>query len=255
MGKEINTAMPKGIQHGSSLDYDYAVSQFYGRIQERIVLFAAETGISAHWVAERLATLLSPPGERIFDHLPSLRPEAAGPRRELEPLALAEHAHSGQASDAHQARRAGGDDETPVKQSRVSPKGKKAIAKAQKARWAKQKKTKVEVAPSKIVAYWANMTPQERSKEMARRRRKWTPEALAKWKGVEYKAKVKAKVKAKATTKKPSGKTTPRRGNHKMLDAEAKKAKQQIYQMRHEARKNGAALPPLPPKLPSVAVQ
>jgi hypothetical protein len=64
--------------------------------------------------------------------------------------------------------------------------------------------------------YWGDKTPEERSKEMARRRRKWSPEARAKWKG-GGKKKTKARVN-----------------------------KQKLYQARHEAKKNGSPLPPLP---------
>jgi hypothetical protein len=78
-------------------------------------------------------------------------------------------------------------------------------------------------APDKVTAmksWWADKTPEERRREMARRRRKWTPEAKAKW--------------------------MKKGGKRKTKTPKAKLAKQKIYQARSVAKKNGHPLPPLP---------
>jgi hypothetical protein len=67
-------------------------------------------------------------------------------------------------------------------------------------------------------SYWDRMTPDERKKEMAKRRRKMSPEARARWGG-----------------KKRGGK----KGKRKQPNAA-------LYQARHVAKKNGTPLPPLP---------
>lgn len=122
--------MPRGTNHDSNLDF--AVRIFTAAIEERIVLFSAEVGVSAHWVAQRVAALLSPPGAGLLDQLPAVRGAPAGIRGTVEPLALAVHAHIGEAPPAVEAQ----------------PK------------------------PRRKSTYWDKLTPEERAKEMARRLRK-----------------------------------------------------------------------------------
>lgn len=70
----------------------------------------------------------------------------------------------------------------PVPRMRVSaPKGIK-LGRPVEATGHTQEHPKPSVTkPNKQKFYWAKMTPEQRSAEMARRRKKWSPEALAKW--------------------------------------------------------------------------
>jgi hypothetical protein len=144
--------LPKGIKHGISTDVEHAFAEFYGGVKERIILFSAETGISANWVAERLATLLLPERERVLHHMSVMRIETARDSRAVEPLALAVNAHSSETSSP------------VVGSSRQDATGKTLTPQQQ---------------------YWANKTPAERVAEFKRRQRKWKPDAKAKWKGTK----------------------------------------------------------------------
>ncbi len=180
--------MPRGYrQHGS--DSDSYIDQFAARIQERILLFSAETGISADRVTTRLSELFSPPGSRVQHYVSELREETPRIRGGVEPLALAQHAHRRATPPTIEAgRSASEDDEHALSRPR-----------------------------SQHRSYWARMTPEERSAESARRRKKWSPEAKAKWRG----------------------------GGRGELSERAV-LKQKIYQERHNAKKLGLPLPPLP---------
>jgi hypothetical protein len=109
--------------------------------------------------------------------------------------------------------------------------------------------------------YWDDMTPEQRSKEMKRRMRKWSPEAKTKWAAGGKTLKT---VKSK-TAKSAKGRFSPE-GLERIREAAkhrwakqkaaakhaAKKKrtnppdKQKVYQARYEAKKNGLPAPPLP---------
>lgn len=129
--------MPRGTQHGNS-SIEGALAELYGGIRERIILFSAETGFSASWVAERLSSLLSPERERVLHHLSLMRGETPTGNRSVEPLALA--------IDAHQHE---------TQSTNVGPTSEAAHH------------AKVKKGGSAIKEYWAKMTPQEKAKVMA----------------------------------------------------------------------------------------
>jgi hypothetical protein len=181
-------SMPRGIKNGSNIDT--ALQELFGGIKIQCVFFAAEVGVSANWVAERISTLLCPQREGFQYHLSELREETPGIGRAMEPLALAVHAHRGGTPSTIEAQ----------------PK------------------------PRKAHSYWDGLTPEERSKEMKRRMKKWRPESKNKWS-------------KKGHPRKPA------KGKKQTLDEAQKLEKQKIYAARSLARKEGKPLPPLPPKL------
>lgn len=190
--------MPKGVRNESS--HEQAIREFYGGIRLQVIFFAAEVGISAERVAERVSALLSPERERLLHHLSSMQRAASGVRPPVEPLALAQHAHSSEAPPTIEAVRS-----------------------------TSHKKSRKGVNSEAAKGYWANMTPEERKAESARRRRKWSPEAKAKWHGSR------------------SGRRTAK-GKKRSVDA----AKQSIYLARAKAKKAGLPIPPLPGESASV---
>ena len=143
----------------------------------------------------------------------------------MEPLALADHAHSSPARPTIDA----------------------------------------EPKPSKVNPYWQGMTPEERSREMARRRRKWSKQALAKWKGGGntkggkpkkrvknpdnervYAARRRAKMTGKPIPPLPGEKRKSKVVNVPPSKQNRDMSKQRIYVARHNARLQGKPLPPLP---------
>jgi hypothetical protein len=151
--------MPRGMRNEP--DIDTAISELFGGIKLQIIYFAAETGISAHRVAERVSALLHPERERLLHQMSSMQRETARVRGPVEPLALAQHAHSGEAPLTIEASRSTPDE-----------KGDKPRLKRRSAGDATNPNS-----------YWGKMSPEERRVESARRRRKWTKEAKLKWKG------------------------------------------------------------------------
>ena len=119
--------MPKGFRNEPNIDF--ALAELFGAVKQQIIFFAAETGVSANWVAARVSTLLCPERPGILDPLPPVQHGSTATRRAVEPLALAEHAHSSEAPATVEARRTNNGGR----------------------------------------GYWAKMTPEERSAEILRR--------------------------------------------------------------------------------------
>jgi len=195
--------MPKGQHHGPDIEFELA--GLCGAIKERIILFSAETGASANWTAARLSAFLSPQGQGLLDHLPAVRQETTGGRGAVEPLALADHAHSSPARPTIDA----------------------------------------EPKPSKVNPYWQGMTPEQRSKEIARRRSKWSKKALAKWSGGKP-AKGNLTAAKKKRLEKDRLRKQRERAEAKTTRSNRDMSKQRIYVARHNARLQGKPLPPLP---------
>lgn len=131
--------MPKGMRNAPNLDH--AVCELYGGIKQQVIYFAAEVGVSASWVAERISALLSPERERVLDHLSTVRHETSANRTAMEPLALAVNTHSS---------------ETPTT-IEAQPK------------------------PRKLSPYWSKMSPKQRAAEMRKRQKKWSKAPKEKW--------------------------------------------------------------------------
>ena len=123
----------------------------------------------------------------------------------MEPLALADHAHSSPARPTIDA----------------------------------------EPKPSKVNPYWQGMTPEQRSKEMARRRSKWSKKALAKWSGGRP-AKGNLTAAKKKRLEKDRLRKQRERAEAKTTRSNRDMSKQRIYVARHNARLQGKPLPPLP---------
>jgi hypothetical protein len=176
-------------QHGySDESVETRIAEFFGGIKERIILFSAETGISAGWVAERISTLLSPERERVLRHMSIVQLASTGNGGSVEPLALAVDAHQREA-------------QSPT----VGTTGEAATNKT-----IKKKLTS---------SGWNKLTPEERSKEMVRRRKV---------------AKRNKELKAAGKLKKPWKRTG------------ISVAKQKRYLERSHAKALGLPMPPLP---------
>lgn len=130
---------------------DAQVIYAFAHVESWLEAYARSNQLSAYELTNRVATLLHvQTGGKILgleDSLSTLRGDAAG-NKATRKMALARGSYS----------------ETPGKHHVMSAAARKRISDAQKRRWAKQKS-------SGIKAYWAAMTPEERSKEMLRRRR------------------------------------------------------------------------------------
>lgn len=177
--------MPRGIrQHDTN--FDRAFDLFLGRIIERAVLFAAETGVSTDRVTERLSASLSPERERLLHHLSQMRREAPSELRTVESVAVVGYARGGQAQRLIEAE--SGSTEAP-RDSKVS--------KAARTRW-------------------ANMSKEQKDKLLDKMYR--------------------ARYGRKRRPNKKQAKIPSR------MDPEV----QRVYQARHEAKKKGLPLPPLP---------
>lgn len=210
-----------------AVNFELAIAHLHGRVEQQIQQLAAEVGISANRIASGLAALLSPSWQGVFNNLPAVRGEAPGARRGMEPLALAVHAHSGEA----------------------------------------QPSAKAQPATREIPAYWAAMTPEQRSAEVKRRaqlgrknklkkdmaankaagagqpalkKARFSPEGLKAISEATKKRWAKIREQAKKQAKKPAKQAK----NHGIKNLD----KQKVYQARYEARKAGQQLPPLPPK-------
>jgi hypothetical protein len=187
--------LKRGSKHGIGDEgIETKLVEFFGGIKERVILFSAETGISAGWVAERISELLSPSRERVLHQLSIMRVASTRDGGTVEPLALA--------VDAHQRE---------TQSSTVGTTGKAATNKTIKRRGNP----------------WDGMTPEQKSKEMKRRRKV---------------AKRNKKLKAAGKPIKPLKKSPETL------------AKQNIYVARSNAKKAralaqalGKPLPPMPP--------
>lgn len=157
-------------------NFEFAIAQLYGQINIQIVQFAASVGVQADRVAERLSELLSPERSRVLHHLSAMRQDTTGVHRSVESVEVVVDAHRKQPS--------------------------LAIAASAETR--------------KAHPYWSKMSPEERSREMKRRQKKWSKEAKAKWTG------------------------------NKTTNPKVKAKKRVVYQARYAAKKRGEPLPPLP---------
>lgn len=164
------------------------IAYIHGRIEREIEAFAASLALPAVALTSRLGALLLGLDERDAHRLPDVSMDARQGGRVLAEVESAGQSHGGVAQSRGQLTAGNGT-------------GKAATNKVRR-------------------NYWANKTEEERIKEMARRRRKWTPEARAKWKSGGKPAKKKPKAKAR----KPHS----------------------IYNARAKAKKLGLPLPPLP---------
>lgn len=171
-------------------DFEFAIAQLYGQINIQIQQFAATVGVQASRIAERLSELLSPERERVFNHMSAMRVETTGVHRTMESMEMVVNAHSGK-----------------------TPLGLEAGRETRKANSHRK------VGPR---SYWAALTPEQRSKEMRKRMKKWKPESRARWSKPAKDAKTKSRVDP---------------------------AKQRVYQARAAAKKRGESLPPLPKEL------
>jgi hypothetical protein len=130
----------------------------FGRVEQWIEDYAKSNNLPANELAERVAGLLfSQTGRQILgapNRVPTLRGNSAGFDQSMEQVALARGSHRGAQVD------------------RFSEAGRARIVQAQKRRWAKhhEKKKKSSTRPHPLSTYWAKMTPEQRSKEMIRRR-------------------------------------------------------------------------------------
>jgi hypothetical protein len=202
--------MTRGTNNGTSSEN--AVYELFGGIKQQIIFFAAETGLSAGWIAERISALLSPSGERVHNKLPPVRREAPDLRGAVEPVEVAVDAHSLEAPPPVAAKRKSG----------------------------------------KQAAYWARMNTAERAAEMARRlqkRKKLKPYQKKQLKSLQATAGSKAPKKGRTPeTEKAKKGRTPKavKKTPHYRDTVEGIEKQRIYVARALAKKNGLPLPPLP---------
>lgn len=220
--------MKRGPKTNGSNSIEGAIGYLHGRIEKELEQFAIATGTPFTFVATRIAELLHPMGQRVAREVPLLRSTATGNGSTLAALEVAQYSHH---------------DETPP-----------AIA--------NENATHRKVGRSP----WAGMSPEERSKEMTRRRLvaqgKLKPKSKsrprpsddpeirkfylarheAKKKGLPLPPLPDAIVLRKAAQKKAAAGYVKK---HK-LSPEQRAAKQKIYQARHNAMKAGQPLPPLP---------
>ena len=132
---------PKGRIHGQT---DYALAEFVGRLKTEIEFFAASQSLLASEVTPWVATLLhASQGRSVLGPVPNL-PNLRSPRAERGKAAVAV---------AHSARHGAQGHSAPSRKGKTSA----------------------------IQAYWQRMTPKQRSNEMARRKAKWSKEAVDRW--------------------------------------------------------------------------
>lgn len=195
---------------------EFAIAELFGGIKLQIIFRAAETGLSAEWIASRLAALLSPQGQRVQHSLPTMQSETTGTHRALESLEMAEYAHSGKAPVAITAGANGSE----------IPKG----------------SVKGQLIKSAQAAYWERMTPAQRSAEMARRlskRGNLTPSQI---KAIRTLKKTAAGRPPKA---KPGIKIGANGHKYVVETTEQRQVRLQRYHQRHQAKKRGDVVPPL----------
>ena len=162
------------------------IAYIHGRIEREIEAFATALSLPPMALTSRLGALLLGIPEGHDHSLPDVPVEAGPGSRVLAEVEGARQSHGGVARTRRQL--------------------------AAGKRTGKAAPDKVSEGQKK---YWADMTPEERSKEMARRRRKWSKASLAKWQ---------------------------RGGKPK----QKKKSITAIYMARARAKKKGLPPPPLP---------
>jgi hypothetical protein len=144
-------------KHGSdNRDAEFAIAELYGGIKQTIIYFAAETGTSAEWVAARISALLSPQRQGVFDQLPTVQRETSFTRGTLEPLALAQYAHS---SETPSSIAAGSGSSYQTDHPEIKQPGKRGPKPGG-------------IAGARQKSYWAAMTKEQRREEMLRRMKK-----------------------------------------------------------------------------------
>jgi hypothetical protein len=210
-------------QHGYSDEgIETRIAEFFGGIKERIILFSAETGISAGWVAERISTLLSPERERVLHNLSIVQLASARNGGTVEPLALAVDAHQRET----QSSTVGTTGETANYEDLIKQ-AKDAARRAKDAKRHREIRAGIKRPYTKgAVNAWTGMTPEERSKEMKRRQKT-----------------AKANKALKAAGIKPKYK----RSGVSMEKQKIYVARSQAKKARALAQMEGKPLPPMPP--------
>ena len=127
-----------------------AIAYLHGKIEAELNYLALAAGLDARMVTARVGALLSGAGYGAESSLPMRMEPAHGRAGAGKPVADVE--------------------------GRQQPHGRGASHRAAKGR---RKGTKAGKAVSGIKAYWTAMTPEQRSKEMARRQRKRSTEEAA----------------------------------------------------------------------------
>jgi hypothetical protein len=137
------------------------IAYIHGRVERELEAFAASLNVSPMELTHRVGYLLCGLGEGSEDPLPDVR-LAPGQRGAL--MAAMESTQRPHGGGALSRPRAGG--------GQVNGSGKATTGATATG--------EVELTP--IQRYWAQFTPEERSKLMKARVAKWSPEAKAKWK-------------------------------------------------------------------------
>jgi hypothetical protein len=210
----------RGFQNGSISDTD--VARLYGRIEREIESICLATGTPFGFIAARIGELLYPLGsQRTQGEMPLLRGDAAASGATVAALEVVEHSHD------HAAPRSGTGNHAKRGEKAHSGKVKEHLTAA-----GKRLGRPLNKLGRPYTNPWDKWTPEEKSKEMKRRR------------------KVALKNKQRQLEGLPKRKKRKRSGESL--------AKQRFYVARSVARKAGvpeSKLPPLPPSPSAVQVQ